>query len=429
MIKRFLTVVLITVSIKSIGQRNSSSPYSFFGIGVEVSRTTVEQASMGGIGVGLKDYNHLNFINPASNADIRFATYALGGELSLLNVSNEITSESNNTTSLRYVALGLPLGNKAGFSIGLQPTSSVGYALITESKDADGNNIEASRFTGNGGTTRLFGGFGINVFKELALGIEVGFLFGNIENNIINQRADVSLASKHEEDTRVRGRQFKAGGQYKKKIKKNLDLNIGMTLQLENDLTLSGNERLFSLSFTGNGREIPRDILYDRSIERILSTPLKIIIGVGLGEENKWYAGIDYETGEAFDNEGIIPSGSAYKFESSNRISLGGYYIPKRNSISSYWDRITYRTGLRFEKTGLLVDETGGGDNFNSINDFGINVGLGLPMPRQLSNINIAFEYGQKGTTNNNLIKENYFNIKLSLSLNSGGWLKKRQID
>ena len=428
MIKRFFIVVLVLISIKITGQRNSSSPYSFFGIGEEVSRTTVEQASMGGIGVALKDIHHLNFINPAATADLRFATYGIGGELSLLNVSSDTGSESNNTTSLRYIALGIPIGEKAGFMAGLQPVSNVGYALLTNVLDGDDNVTEATRFTGSGGTNRLFGAFGINVYKGFALGIEAGFVFGNIDNNTINQQANVALATKYERNANVRGGQFKLGAQYKRKYK-DLDVIAGAALQLENDFSLSGRERIYSFSFASNGREIPRDTLYDRGVSGKLSVPLKTILGVGVGKENKWYAGIDYETQGAFENEGNLIQGSTYRFESSNRLSIGGYYIPKINSISSYWDRITYRAGLRFEDTGLLVDGTGTGNNFTSITDFGINLGFGLPLPRQISNLNIGLEYGQKGSINNSLIKESYFNIRLSLSLNGRNWLKKRQID
>ena len=96
------------------------------------------------------------------------------------------------------------------------------------------------------------------------------------------------------------------------------------------------------------------------------------------------------------------------------------------NSISSYWDRVTYRAGLRFEDTGLLVKTT---NDFTAIKDFGINIGLGLPLPRQLSNVNIGFEYGQKGSSSSILVKEEYFNVRLSLSLNSLKWFQKREID
>ncbi len=430
MIKRFLVVVLVTISASLGAQRNSSSPYSFFGIGEDVSRTTVEQASMGGIGVALKDISHLNFINPAANADLRVATYAIGGELSLLNIKSSASEDSGNTTSLRYVALGFPIGKNAGFSAGLQPVSNVGYAILNSVNDTNGDFLEATRFNGNGGTSRLFGSFGINVFKDLALGFEAGFVFGTIDNEISNQRANVSLLTRYEKQTRVRGGQFKLGAQYKRKLKNELELNVGLAVQLENSLTVTGSERVYTYNFSSiTGLEQPRDTLYDRGVSGELVNPVKTIMGVGIGKANKWYAGVDYEFQDAFQNEGNIVQGSTYRFESSNRLSLGGYYIPKVNSIRSYWDRVTYRAGLRFQKTGLLVDGTNSGTNFTSIDDFGINLGFGLPMPRQLSSLNLGFEYGQKGTIDNNLIKENYFNIRLSLSLNSTNWFKKRQID
>ncbi len=429
MIKKFLAVVFTTISVVIYAQRNSSSPYSFFGIGEDVSRTTVEQASMGGIGVALKDYSHLNFTNPAANADLRVATYALGGNLSLLKIATNDASDSGSTTSLRYIALGFPVGDKAGFSAGLQPLSNVGYALSNSVLDTEGNITEVSRFTGNGGTTRLYGGFGINVVEGLALGFEAAFVFGTIENDLANQLADVSLLTKYERNTKVRGGQFKLGAQYKRELKNDLQLNIGATLQLQNNLSVTGNESLYTFSFDVNGNELPRDVLYDREVDGSLTNPLKSIIGVGIGKDNKWYVGVDSEFQNAFNNTGNVVQGSTYKFESSRRTSIGGYYIPKINSISSYWNTVTYRAGVRFEKVGLLVDGTNTGNNFESINDFGINVGFGLPLPRQLSSLNFGFEYGQKGTIDNNLIKEEYFNIRLSLSLNSLNWFKKREID
>ena len=104
--------------------------------------------------------------------------------------------------------------------------------------------------------------------------------------------------------------------------------------------------------------------------------------------------------------------------------------MPKVNSISSYWERVTYRAGIRFEDTGLLIKGSSNSD-FTKIKDFGISFGLGLPL-RDLSNLNLGIEYGKKGSTINNLIQENYFNFKVSLSLNAIGnlaWFVKRKID
>ena len=142
--------------------------------------------------------------------------------------------------------------------------------------------------------------------------------------------------------------------------------------------------------------------------------------------------GVEYQNQDALQPEGFINNtNSSFNYEKSNRISLGGFYLPKVNSISSYWDRVTYRAGLRYEKVGLAIDGSGTGTNFTSINDFGMSFGLGLPL-KQLSNVNLGFEYGQRGTTSNNLIQENYFNFRLSFSLTASGaqsWFQKRKID
>ncbi len=58
----------------------------------------------------------------------------------------------------------------------------------------------------------------------------------------------------------------------------------------------------------------------------------------------------------------------------------------------------------------------------------GISFGVGLPVGRMFSNTNLGFEIGKRGTTNNNLIKENFVNFQLSLSLNDR-WFEKRKYD
>ena len=433
MIKKILLVFILTSSTILVAQRNNSSPYSFFGIGDEFNSQTVEQSSMGGIGTAFKTSHYLNFTNPAANANLRFATYGIGGLYTDLSLKDNNGTQSGNSSSLRYIALGFPIGKKAGFSAGLQPKSSVGYSLINQEFDTDGTTItELTRFSGNGGTNKLYGGFGIEVFKGFSLGAEASFVFGNVENNILNQRANVALGTKHEEKSTIRGGIYKVGMQYQKELPSKLQLNAGASFQLESDLTLRTREQLYSFSFDSSGNEIPRDILFSTSKRTNFNSPLKSSLGLGVGKENKWYAGVNYQYQDALQNNNSI-SNSNYKYENSNKFSIGGFYLPKINSISSYWQRVTYRAGFRVEDTGLLVNgNSTTTNNFTSIKDFGINVGLGLPLGRRsasnigLSNINIGIEYGKRGDLN--LVQENYFNFRLSLSLNNI-WFRKREID
>ena len=425
MIKKFLFAFAIFSSTILVAQRNNSSPYSFFGIGDQFSSRTVEQSSMGGIGVAFNSDKYLNFINPAANANLKYASYGLGGLVTDLTLKESAAEQSGSSTNLSYIALGFPVGNRGGFSAGLQPQSSVGYALLNQ-KIVNDELVEFTRFTGNGGTNRLFGGFGYELIDGLSLGLEASFIFGTIENSILNQREDVALGTKNQETSKIRGGVYKIGLQYQYELSNELEVSTGAVFQLQSDLTSNNKSYLYSLSLGLNGNEIPRDTLSSSVNQTTFTLPLKTSLGAGIGKKDKWYAGINYEFQDALDNNDI--GNSAFKYGESNKFSVGGFYLPKINSISSYFNRITYRAGVRIEDTGLLVNGGGLSNNFTSIKDFGINFGLGLPLGNRLSNINVGVEYGQRGTTDNNLIQENYFNFRLSLSLNDI-WFRKRQID
>ena len=82
---------------------------------------------------------------------------------------------------------------------------------------------------------------------------------------------------------------------------------------------------------------------------------------------------------------------------------------------------MTYRAGLKYEKTGL-------GINNESINDYSVSLGLGFPLSNLGSNLNIGVEMGRRGTTTAGLVEENYTNVFISLSINDK-WFAKRRFE
>ena len=429
MIRNLLFVFLLIASLATTAQKTNQSPYSFFGIGEGSNPVTVEQSAMGGIGVAYSHYKYLNFTNPAAHADLKYATYSFGVLNTELTIDDGVKNETSNSTSLSYFTLALPLGSKAGVSLGIQPVSSVGYSLTNLVSDTSGTITEANIFSGEGGVSRVYGSFGIKLFKDISVGIEAGFSFGSIEKSITNQIQNVSLHTKYKEDLLVRGGTVTLGVQYKKALKNKLELSAGATLKMGNNFKVTGDDYLYSFTFINGNSEFPRDTISQSRINGNYKLPLKATIGAGLGQFDKWYVGLEFESQDAIETEGLLDSSNAgFQYGISNRISLGGYYLPKVNSISSYWERITYRAGVRFEKTGLLVDGSVPYTNFTSVDDFGMSFGLGLPL-KQLSSMNMGFEFGKRGSITNNLIQENYFNFRLSLSLTDTNWFKKRKID
>ncbi|MDG1955253.1 MAG: hypothetical protein P8I51_10235 [Polaribacter sp.] len=427
MLKRIFYIFLLFISITVTAQRTNSSPYSFFGIGQQYSSQTVEQASMGGIGIAFNDMYHLNFLNPAANAALRLATYSIGVNANDLTIKDFSGSQKSTSSTLSYINIGFPVGKNAGVSFGLKPNTSVGYSLLNAVNDINGNAIEATRFYGSGGTNKIYGAYGISISNSFKVGLEAEYVFGKTENNILSQRLNTQFGTKNNEVTTIRGTGIKLGVQYQKELKNKLKLNLGASFKLENSLTTTGNENLYSLAIASSTLEIPKDTLYSASVNGKIVNPMKTGLGVGLGKDNKWYVGLNYEFQDALNLQGSILTSSSYKYNNSSKVAIGGFYLPKDNSISSYWQRVIYRAGFRYENTGLMVNGTGTIGDFTEITDFGISFGLGLPL-KDLSNLNLGVEYGQKGSTANNLIQENYFNFKLSLSLNDI-WFRKKRID
>lgn len=430
MIKRIIFFITVFASLQAFSQRSSSSPYSFFGVGEEFGTRTVEQITMGSIGAAYSSSYQLNFINPASLSDLRYATYAFGILNNDLRLKDADTDQSSSSTSLSYFSIGIPVGKGIGLIAGMQPTSAVGYSLINTIEDSEGELLELTQFTGTGAVNRIYGGFGARIFEGFSIGAEVDFLFGNVLNNVLNVRQNVVLATKNVEDTDIRGGSVKVGMQYRKVIKDDLYVNAGAAVKLSNTLKVSGEENLYSLSIGLSGVEVPRDTIFSSRLNARFNRPLETTLGVGVGRDNKWFAALDYSFRDAYTATGYLDnSANSFTYGNASAIKAGGYYIPKANSISSYWERVTYRAGIRYERTGLFVNGVTNGTTFTGINDFGISFGLGLPIGKTLpSNLNFAVEMGRKGTTDNGLLQENYLNLRLSLSLNDI-WFRKRRID
>jgi len=424
MTKRIFPLILLFIAIGNANaQKSSASPYSFFGMGDENIIKTVEEVGMGETGVNSYSGNQLFLSNPASLAMLNLTTYDLGVTNRTIKVNDGVNSEKSSATALSYIILGIPLGDKAGFAFGLQPNTNIGYSLLQEIRDQSNTLTETNLFFGEGGTNRLFFGYGKKLYKFASVGVEGSFVFGNIGNKILNRRNDVQFATQHETNSNVSGFSLKIGFQYHKPInsKKNVTLQLGATARLSSDFKNRGDELLFSLINNPTGNIISRDTVSNISFNGHIKNPFKSTFGVGIGKEYNWNLSFEYAYQGAFNFEGgVLGNNNNVGYKSANRFSFGGFYLPNINSITNYWDRVTYRAGIKYKQSGLIVN------NYN-INEFGISFGVGMPMGKELSNFNLGFELGKRGTITNGLVKENYFNFRVGLTLNDK-WFRKRKI-
>jgi len=426
MIRKIIVVfVTLFISVAGFAQLNNTSAYSFFGIGDKNTAYTTEQASMGGVGVNFSDMYRLNLSNPASNASLNFTNYTLG----LVSKNNRYEqnglTQRASSTYISYLAMGFNIGTRGGLSFGLLPNTSVGYNLVSREYDDDGNTIEATSYKGEGGTNKVFLGFGYSPVKGLNLGVQGNYVFGKIENSIVSQIIGASFATKYETISNVQGFSLDAGIQYKAKISDNVNVYAGGNFKLESEVRSSEKEYLYSAGIISV--DTAKDTLLSNSGKSYLNNPLKSTVGLGVGRDNKWYLGVDYSFQDAINLQGSVYNSPSVMYQDYQRIGIGGFYTPKYNSVLKYWNRVTYRAGFHMEQSGLMIDSEKDGGDFNAIDNYGISFGIGLPVGKQLSNLNFGFEYGKRGNSDGNFVQENYFNFRMSISLNDK-WFKKQII-
>lgn len=419
MIRKFILPLFLLFSIVSFAQSGSASPYSFFGIGDVKFKGTHENSAMGGLAI-LPDSIHVNLQNPASYASIKLSTFTIGGTFNATKFKSNTANEQAQRSSLDYLAVALPM-KKLGLAFGLIPYSTVGYNIKKE--DVVNNTARTRRYTGKGGLNKAFLGLGYQITPRLSIGADLAYNFGRIETNSIKSLG-VDVAQNGAQETNVSelsGLSINFGAMYNAKINKKTNFYSALTFTPQSNLSSNNQRDIFSIRYLGDFTPIPVDYLDTQASKTTIKLPNKYSFGIGLGQSKKWLVGseVTFQGSNTFSNK--LNLVSTVKYESAVKYSIGGFYIPNYNSFTSYFKKVTYRGGFRYENTGLVI-------NNQSINDYAVTGGFGLPLGGSFSNLNFGVELGKRGTTKANLVEEKYVNVMISLSLNDK-WFVKRKYD
>jgi long-subunit fatty acid transport protein len=422
MIKKIIVSICLLFSLAIFAQEGTSSPYSFYGIGDIKFKGSVENRSMGSISV-LQDSIHINIQNPAQLACLKITGLALGGTYANTKSKTETQQEKARRTSLDYMTVGIPVG-KVGIGFGLIPYSSVGYKIGKTAYVTNNNNDTIrsifSRYNGIGGVNKVFLGFGYRLTKNINIGGDLQYNFGTIETNSLQYQTDLQYGSRENNVSDLRGVNFDLGITYQTKVNSKYSFFSSLAYTPEAVLT-SGNTRNIEIVLVTTSSVSPVETQNIAVADTKIKLPSKLSFGSGFGEVKKWLVGgeITFTQNSVMSNRFTDINGAT--FENSVRYSLGGFFIPNYNSYSSYYKRIVYRGGVRYENTGLVIQD-------KSITDFAANIGLGMPLSGTFTNINIGLEIGKRGTKYLNLVEENYINLSVGLSL-SDKWFVKRKFD
>ncbi len=421
MIKKLFIAILCFACYGVSAQNTTVSPYSFFGVGDLRNIATVDNQMMGRLQM-YTDSIHINLNNPAAYGKLKLTTYTAALSHREIRIESFTEEQKTSVTNLEYLSIGFPLSPRWGAGFGLMPYSSVGYNLLDQTTNSNGANV-VNEFSGQGGLNKVYFSTGYQLFEEFYLGATVNFNFGNLTNQRIQSVESVQFGTLDRRESRVNGFDLNYGATYSPKITEKHTLFTSLTVNTQANLVSENTQRIGSFSRTsGEEIEVIEVDLAARGLDRSeIKIPTTTTLGLGYGEDKKWFLGAEYsfQAMSDFRNEFVSLDGVTY--EDASSIGVGGYFIPDYASFTSFLNRITYRAGLRMDKSGMVV-------RGSEINNFGITFGLGMPLGGGFSNLNLGFEVGRRGTTVADLVEENYLKVNIGLSFNDR-WFLKRRID
>lgn len=410
MIKKIIVSLSLLLSLVSLAQ-STSSPYSFYGIGDVRFKGTVENRSMAGLSI-VPDSIHLNLQNPAQYASLKYISFAVAGTFSANKLSNDTQTEKAQRTALDYLAVGIPT-KKFSLAFGLMPYSSVGYRINKFS--TDGNTL--NQYYGTGGINKVFVGLGFRITKKLNFGVDAQYNFGRIETNSLEAVTGLQNATNERNISNAGGLNFNTGLTYNSKIGKKLSFYSAATFTPQATMRFKNQRLIYTQTTAG----VMVDNIDVPVVNTRMKMPTKYSFGFGFGEMKRWAVGTEliFQDNSGFGNR--FNDINTVNYTNASKVTVGGYFIPSTKNFSKYFTKVVYRAGFRYEKTGLIIND-------QNIKDGAFTFGFGMPLRGTFSNINVGCELGSRGTAKANLIRENYANVSIGLSLNDR-WFQRRKYD
>ena len=429
--KHTLCALLLTmVTGMAIAQNNTNSPYTRYGYGDLSDQSFGNSKAMGGIAFGLRDGAQINPLNPASYTAIDSLTFLFEGGVSLqnMNVSGGGVKLNAKNSSFDYLAMQFRLHPRIAMSVGLLPFSNVGYSVSdsqTSTEQGTDNTLNYTRsFTGDGGLHQLYGGIGVKVLKNLSVGVNASYFWGDITRTRTIIYPETSESSSYIQQTGVSVSDYKLdfGAQYTQDFSKKHSVTIGAVFspkhKLNNDYTVTTQASAASKNELDATLELPN--MFGFGFTYNYDRRLTVGVDYSLQQWSKAKFGV---AGSATDNIDAIRTdfNETYDYCDRHKISVGAEYIP--NLIGrSYLSHIKYRLGAYYTTPYYKI----GGKE--ATREYGVTAGFGLPVPRSRSILSISGQFVRVSGQETNFVNENIFRVSIGLTFNER-WFFKRRVE
>lgn len=422
--KQSLLIALVTlVSLKMMGQ-NNNVPYSQLGLGDLDDGFYNRTSGLANTGIAYRSNRFLINNNPASFSGLtdQYFTMEIGLRGQYINYAgNQVTVASTESADItfRKLILGIKLTKHWGSSIGLLPYSTQNYEFQAP-YDISGTTIQIANhyYQGHGSVNRAYWANSYEFFHHLSIGVDASYIFGQLnQNDIIQSGPNGSTLVSSTNNTNLQNLYLTYGMQLYGRVGKNWNYSIGGTYSTKTALLAASTKLVL------NNDSVTLQNIQNQ--EGYMYLPEAWGVGIALTNKQKYTFVADYRyqnwNGVAAQNESSYP-GQGYNIVSAERGSIG-FEISKKKTFYNTRVELSYlQTGLYYENSYLQI-------NGQQIKDYGVTAGFGVNSLKSPMAYSIVFQYGIKGTTQNNLIRENYADVTFLINFGQIWYTKGKKFD
>ncbi len=419
--KKLIFAFLICFILGKSFAQNTSSPYSILGLG-DIEKSYFDRTSgLGHAGVAL--YSDKNFFvgNPASFSFLQNPGYSnpfyfeLTARYKNINYSgNAISSSTNNQSNdLQFKRISFAIKPKAkwGLGFGMMPYSNANYSF-TGVKKIQGDNFSVNaNYIGSGSSNLVYLTNSYAVSKNLSIGLQTSILFGQFNDNELVFSGITDSVLSTERNIYLAQPLFKGGILYKLNLNKDWGFSFGATGSLKTNINANYN------LVVKDGSTILKSV--DERRNNYTALPLMGTIGFAATLKRQYTFVLDF-TRQNWSSLNF--RGNNYALVNSNRISGGFQFV---NYISVREKGVTINYEKSFYQVGFFQNNSYLNIYGQQLKEWGVTFGAGTQLARSGLGVQGTVEIGSRGTTNNNLIKENITQIGLTITYRDFWYTKK----
>lgn len=409
-LKHTISVLLLTIfAVMATAQNNTNSPYTRYGYGNLSDQSFGNSKAMGGVSFGLRDGMQINPSNPASYTAVDSLTFLFDGGVTLQNsnMSDGVTKLNAKNSSFDYVAMQFRLHKGLAFTAGLLPYSYVGYN-VSQSVEASSTEPQYTKtFMGDGGLHQLFIGLGIQPVKNLSLGVNASYFWGEISRTMSMYYPIGSSYTSYTELNHLAVRDYKLdfGAQYTHNFGKKHQVTLGVVFSPKKNLNNDAYVQTTS------------SVITKKDTIATFGTPNTYGVGVVYKYDRRWTIGMDYSLQKWGD---VTYMNEPNAFCDRQKVSLGAEYYPNKMS-RNYLNHVKYRVGAYYDTPYYKI----GGERVSK--EYGVSAGFGLPVPKSRSIVSVTAQYVRVEGLAANVLNENILRLSIGITFNER-WFQKWKV-